>query len=67
MSLRLKTILAHSFLYGLLAVLAFYIWRDVKFHWYLVPMVGISIVVKAIWWRRQKHIDGNAANRLPPN
>ncbi len=65
MSLRLKTILAHSFLYGMLAVLAFYVWKDVKFHWYLVPMVGISAVIKMIWWRRQKRLDDNAAKQLP--
>ncbi len=67
MSLRLKTIIFHSFLYCLLAVMVFYIWNHVKFHWYLVVMAGISTIVKVIWWYRQKHIDNNPAKRVPSN
>src|SRR6266571_32362 len=50
---QLKQNLVNAFSYCLFAGLSFYIWNQIKFHWYLLVFVLISLIVKAIWWHRQ--------------
>jgi hypothetical protein len=54
MTQRLKQNLVNAFSYCLFAGVLFFVWNDPRFHhWYLVPFVLISLIVKAIWWHRQ--------------
>jgi hypothetical protein len=65
MTSRLKQNLVNALSYSLFAGLLFYVWNHVKFHWYLVPLAAISLIVKAIWWRRQgEPFDSSVWRRL---